>query len=165
MTCKNTFLAVEEAQKKITRYCLYQDRCHKEVVQKLKEFKISPIAIDQILGQLIQDDYLNETRFAKSFARGKFRIKKWGRIRIIYQLKFREISSWNIKKAMQEIDDSEYLLCLQTLLDEFWLRYSYTGIILCKKKVFTALKYRGWETELIYEAIERKVKSQIKLQS
>ena len=76
---KSTSFTVQEAQKKLEHYCAYQERCHQEVVQKLKSLNMIPEAIDQIIGQLISDNYLNETRFAQSFARGKFRIKKWGK--------------------------------------------------------------------------------------
>jgi regulatory protein len=90
---------VDEAQQKLEHYCAYQERCHKEVEEKLKSMHMIPAAIDQIIGKLITDNYLNETRFAQSFARGKFRIKKWGKVRILNQLKFRGISAWNIKKS------------------------------------------------------------------
>jgi regulatory protein len=74
---------VEEAQKNMERYCAYQERCHKEVQQKLRNMKMIPEAINLITTQLIEDNYLNETRFAKAFARGKFNTKKWGRQRIV----------------------------------------------------------------------------------
>ena len=74
--------SVQEATKKMERYCAYQERCHKEVTEKLRNMKMIPEAIDQIVGHLIQENYLNEERFAKSFARGKINIKKWGKNRI-----------------------------------------------------------------------------------
>ncbi|MBO6881940.1 MAG: RecX family transcriptional regulator, partial [Winogradskyella sp.] len=72
------YYSVQEATAKMEHYCAYQERCHKEVVDKLKSMKMIPEAIDQIVGHLIQENYLNEERFAKAFARGKFQIKKWG---------------------------------------------------------------------------------------
>ena len=75
---KSTSFTVQEAQKKLEHYCAYQERCHQEVILKLKSLNMIPDAIDQIIGQLITDNYLNETRFAQSFARGILSIKKWG---------------------------------------------------------------------------------------
>jgi len=88
---KQTSFTVQEAQKKLERYCAYQERCHQEVVQKLKSLNIIPVAIDQIISELITNNYLNETRFAQAYVRGKFRHKKWGKIRIQSQLKLRQI--------------------------------------------------------------------------
>lgn len=147
---------VDEAQQKLEYYCAYQERCHKEVEEKLKSMHMIPAAIDQIIGKLIIDNYLNETRFAQSFARGKFRIKKWGKVRILNQLKFRGISAWNIKKAMQEIDPEEYLDTFDFLFEKFWKEYEHLEMIKCQKKVHDRLQYRGWEKELIYQAINNK---------
>tara|TARA_B100000767_G_scaffold222827_1_gene211610 strand:+ start:1538 stop:2083 length:546 start_codon:yes stop_codon:yes gene_type:complete len=153
---KQTSFTVQEAQKKLEHYCAYQERCHKEVIQKLKSLNMIPLAIDVIIGQLIINDYLNETRFAQSFARGKFRIKKWGKNRILRQLKFREISAWNIKKGMAEIKADEYLNMFETLFNQLWNQFEHLGNSKCQKKVFDRLQYRGWENELIYEAINNK---------
>ena len=144
------------AREKIQAYCAYQERCHQEVTQKLKSLNMIPAAIDQIIAHLITDNYLNETRFAQSFARGKFRIKKWGKTRILNQLKFRGISSWNIKKGMAEIDPVEYLETFNSLFDDLWNQYEHLGYLKCQKKVYTRLQYRGWENELIFEGINNK---------
>ena len=90
---KQAAYSLDEAQKKIEHYCAYQERCHQEVIQKLRQMKMIPQAIDVIIGKLIQENYLNETRFAQSFARGKFRIKKWGRDKIIRELNMRQNSA------------------------------------------------------------------------
>ena len=106
---------IDEAQKKIENYCAYQERCHKDVIQKLKSMRMIPEAIDMIMVSLIRHDYLNESRFARIFTQGKFRIKKWGRTRITRELKFRDISETNIKLAFKEISDSEYLNSFEEL--------------------------------------------------
>ena len=106
---------VDEVKKKLEYYCAYQDRCHQEVEKKLSQFRLIPEARELILIHLIQNDFLNEQRFAQSFARGKFRIKKWGKKRITQELKFRNISAYNIKSAMKEIDDEDYYQTLQAL--------------------------------------------------
>ncbi|MGK0127682.1 MAG: regulatory protein, partial [Candidatus Azotimanducaceae bacterium] len=80
---------LEEAKRALERYCVYQDRCHKEVISKLYDCNMIPETHDIIIVHLIQHDFLNEERFSKSYARGKFRIKKWGKVRIVRELKFR----------------------------------------------------------------------------
>lgn len=159
---KQTSFTVQEAQKKLEHYCAYQERCHQEVVQKLKSLNMIPTAIDEIIGQLIINDYLNETRFAQSFARGKFRIKKWGKNRILRQLKFRGISDWNIKKGMAEIEADEYLNTFEALFSQLWKQFNHLGNSKCQKKVFDRLQYRGWENELIYKAINNKKQQTLK---
>jgi regulatory protein len=115
-----------------------------------------PVAIDQIISELITNNYLNETRFAQAYVRGKFRHKKWGKIRIQSQLKLRQISPWNIKKAMEEIPYEEYLKTFDELFNKFWVQYKQKDLFLCQKKVVDRLQYRGWENELIFEAINQK---------
>lgn len=97
-----------QAQKKLEYYCAYQERCHKEVIAKLRTLGMIPSVIDKIISELIKANYLNETRFTQSFVRGKFRIKKWGKNRILQELKVRDISSFNIKLGMKEISDDNY---------------------------------------------------------
>lgn len=143
-----------EAKKKIEHYCAYQERCHQEVIEKLRGMGIFPKERDQLLGHLIEENYLNETRFAQAFARGKFRIKKWGKNRLIRELKQRRISDYNLKKALSEIDENDYRETITDLAEKFWEANSHRNLPLRKKKVMDALYYRGWETELIYEQIQ-----------
>ena len=146
---------VEEVQKKLEHYCAYQERCHQEVIQKIRQFKMIPSATDRIIGYLIEHNYLNETRFAKSFARGKFRIKKWGKERLLRELKQRNISSYNIRLALKEIPEDDYLKTIEELATKFWLSNASLQKQIQKKKVFDALRYRGWESELVYREIKR----------
>ena len=111
-------LTISDAKKKLEHYCAYQERCHKEVINKLKELGIIPSAIDIIVADLIQNNYLNETRFAQSYARGKFNIKKWGKARILRELKKRGISEYNINVGMNEILDSDYEEIFSELLEK-----------------------------------------------
>lgn len=145
---------VDEALKKLENYCAYQDRCHKEVQDKLKEMRMIPEAIDHIIYQLIQDKFLDEERFARSFARGKFRTKKWGKTRIVRELKLREITKYNINLALTEIEETEYLKTFEKLVKKR-LKQLKTEKNLYKKKnkLMTYLQYRGWESHLIYEKI------------
>jgi regulatory protein len=144
---------LDEARKKLESYCAYQDRCHKEVNQKLKDMGMIPSAIDQIIYALIQDNFLNEERFSKSFARGKFNIKKWGKNRIINELKQRGISKYNITTALKEIDEDDYLETLTVLAQKRLNAISEKNIQKRRKKLADYLLYRGWESHLVYEKI------------
>ena len=148
-------LSLIEVQKKLEHYCAYQERCHKEVTQKLRDLGVYGNKTDTVIGRLIQENYLNETRFAESFVRGKFNIKKWGKKRLIRELKMRDISDWNIKNALKEISDKDYLDCCKSLSEKFWKSNGNSPLEIKKKKVWNALQYRGWETELIMENILR----------
>ena len=148
-------ITISEAKKNIERYCAYQERCHKEVVNKLKDLGIIQNAIDIIVADLIQNNYLNETRFAQSFARGKFKIKKWGKVKIHRELNKREISKYNIKMGMKEISDSDYEETFNTLLDKKLSELSHLPESEQKRKIFSYLSYRGWEVEKIFEALRK----------
>ncbi len=145
---------VEEATRKLEQYCAYQERCHKEVANKLKEMGIIPLAIDQIITHLIQHNFLNETRFAQSFARGKFNQKKWGKQRIIRGLKQRNITPYNIKKALQEIPEDQYFKTFNILVEKRLLQLSSEKNLQKKrKKLADYLLYRGWESHLVWEKV------------
>lgn len=150
--------SVDEATKKMERYCAYQERCHHEVIEKLKGIRMIPEAIDQIIGHLIQENYLNEERFAKSFARGKFNIKKWGKNRIVRELQLRDISPFNIKIALKEINGESYLETFDELAKKRLGQIKETHIQKRKKKLADYLLYRGWESHLVYEKINELVK-------
>ena len=126
--------SVEEAKKKLEYYCSYQERCHEEVLQKLKSLNMIPLAIDTIVAHLIENNFLNEERFACSFARGKHRIKQWGRLRIINELKARGITRYNIEKALKEINEEEYLDCFNELAEKQWLSIRESSIQKKKEK-------------------------------
>ena len=153
-----TNYTITEATKKLEGYCSYQERCHKDVIAKLKQMRMIPEAIDQIVGHLIQENYLNEERFAQSFARGKFNIKKWGRNRIVNELRQRHISSYNIKSALAEIDDHIYLETLDNLAKKRLDSIKDTDIQKRRRKLADYLLYRGWESHLVYDKITELIK-------
>ena len=152
MNLQRTY-TVDEAQKKLEHYCAYQERCHKEVRSKLREMKMIPEAIDQILVHLIQHNYLNEERFAKTYVRGKFRIKKWGKNRLVRELKFREISKYSIDSALKEISSEDYFNALDELVKKRIAQVKEKNSYKKKKKVADYLLYRGWESHLVYEKL------------
>ena len=154
---KKTY-TVDEAKRKLESYCAYQERCHKEVSQKLKEMYMIPEAIDVILVHLLEHNFLNEERFAKSFARGKFKIKKWGKRRITLELKKRDISKFNINSALKEINEEEYLQSFNDLAEKRLGFISETNKLKRKKKLVDYLLYRGWESHMVYEKVNTLMK-------
>ncbi|UNY99555.1 RecX family transcriptional regulator [Zhouia spongiae] len=149
---------VEEATRKLEAYCAYQDRCHKEVATKLTHMGMISLAIDTIIAHLIEQGFLNEERFARSFARGKFRHKKWGRNRIVNELKLRDISKYNIQTALKEIPDSDYYGTFHELAKKRFLQLTEPNPQKKKKKLADYLLYRGWESHLVYEKVNELVK-------
>ena len=148
---------VEEAKRKLEHYCAYQERCHKEVNSKLRELNMIPDAIDVIVVHLIEHKFLDESRYAASFARGKFRIKKWGKQRIQRELKQKQISTYNIKKGLEEISDEDYYNSFEELaakkVDSILESDKYKK----RKKLADYLFYRGWESHLVYDKIKELV--------
>lgn len=149
---------VDEIKKKLEYYCAYQDRCHQEVEKRLRDFRLIPEAKEMILIHLIQNDFLNETRFAQSFTRGKFRIKKWGRKRIIQELKQRDITSYNIKLALKEIDEEEYYKTLEETAQHKFSQLKDSNLFLKKQKLYQHLYRRGFESNLIQEVVNKIMK-------
>jgi len=144
---------VEEAKRATEKYCVYQERCHKEVTQKLYDFNMIPEARELIIVHLIEHNFLNEERFSKSYARGKFRIKKWGIQRITRELKFRNISAYNIKSALKEIDADEYLDTFNGLATKRFDAIKENNKYKKRRKLADYLLYRGWESNLVYAKV------------
>ena len=153
MKSKRLTFTVEEAQKKLESYCAYQDRCHQEVEKKLYEMQMISEAKELILLYLMEYNFLNEERFAKSFARGKFRIKKWGKQRIIRALKYKDISAYNIKKGLQEIDNDDYLQILKEIAIKKKNAITEKNVFKKSQKITNFLLYRGFENDLVYQVV------------
>ena len=100
------------------RYCAYQDRCHQEVRKKLLDLGVYGDDLEEIISELVLENFLNEERYARSFVRGKFRMKQWGRNRILQELKLRKISDYCIRKGMTEIEEDEYLATIEKVLEK-----------------------------------------------
>lgn len=149
----NGDFTIKEVEIKLQHYCSYQDRCHKEVYEKLRTFNIIKEGVNQIISNLISENFLNETRFSKSFVRGKFRIKNWGKFRIINELKMRNISTYNINQGLKEIDESEYQNKFEEIFNKKLSSLEGLDPTVKKKKILSYLLYRGWESSLIYPKI------------
>lgn len=145
--------SIKEAIHKIEHYCAYQERCHEEVVQKLRSMKMDSEEIDHIIAHLINDNFLNEERFACSFARGKHRMKHWGKIRITNELKFRGINQTLITIALKEIDSEEYYMTFDTLANRQWESIQETNSLKKRKKFCDYMLRRGFESNLVYEKV------------
>lgn len=149
---------VDEALAKMERYCAYQERCHQEVENKLREIRLIPEAVEKIMLHLLEHDFINETRFAKAYARGKFSIKKWGRNRIVNELKKRKVSAYNINLALLEIQDDDYQKTFDALAEKRLNQIKETNKYKKRKKLADYLLYRGWESDLVYEKVTSLVK-------
>ncbi|MEM9990663.1 MAG: regulatory protein RecX [Bacteroidota bacterium] len=144
-----------EGLSKLQAYCAYQDRCHQEVRSKLIELGIYGDDLEEVIAELITDNFLNEERFARSFARGKFRIKQWGRLRIQQELKQRAISAYCMRKAMEEIEEEDYQTTLETILLKKNTTTKAKDLYERKSKLARYALSRGFESGLIWETLHR----------
>ncbi len=150
---KRTKLSKEDALSLMQKFCTNQDRCQSEIRTRLIEHSVYGDLLEQIIAKLITDDFINEERYAKAYVSGKFRIKKWGKIKIVNELRFRKISTYSINKALKQIDYDEYLQTLDGLLEkksrtlkkkEKWDR---------RKKLTAYAIQKGYEYEVIKEVL------------
>ena len=148
-------LTPDQAWQKIKHYCGYQERSHHEVREKLFGFRLRKTDVDLLISRLIEENYLNEARFAVQFASGHFRLKKWGRIKIDYELKQKKISPANIKSALKEIDEQAYRQVLWKLAQTKWLALKKEQYMHRQVKTTQYLLQKGYEPALIKEAIEQ----------
>ena len=135
------------------KYCIYQDRCHQEIMHKLREMGMIQEASELIQLHLMEHDFVNEERFARSFARGKFKIKKWGRKRIVNELKQREVSKYNIEAALSEIDPEEYEYTLEEIGRKRFDSVKESNTFKKRKKVADFLLRKGFESHKVYELL------------
>ena len=149
-------LTKEQAYQKLKHYCAYQERCHAEAKEKLYSFGLYKQQVEELLSQLIEENYLNEERFAIQFAGGKFRMNQWGRIKIKQALKQKQVSEYCIRKALDEIDEAYYEKILQKLAAKKWNTVKGPGISRFVKmsKTSNYLLQKGFEPPLIKRAIQ-----------
>jgi regulatory protein len=149
------YLTKEQALQKLKHYCAYQERCHSEVKEKLFSLGIWKKDHDEIIATLIEENYLNEERFAIAFANGKFRIKQWGKVKIKYELKQKQVSEYSIKKALKQIDEGEYIATFKKLAKEKYASLKAEQYLIRKKKTMDYLIGKGYEMELVRGAIDK----------
>lgn len=154
-TSPNGYIGEDAAREKIRHYCAYQERCHSEVKQKLFAFGLYPGQVEEMLAELIQENYLNEERFALQFAGGRFRMKHWGRHKIRYALKAKGVSDYCIRLALQSIPGEAYEATLQKLAADKWrLLRKETNDFVRQQKLKNYLLQRGFEADLIADCIK-----------
>lgn len=152
----NQSLTPNQALEKIKGYCAYQERCHSDVINKLYSFGLNKNEVAEITAQLVNENYLNEQRFAIMFAGGKFRMKHWGKNKIIYELKQKQVSDYCIKKALTTIDFNEYETTFQKLAaQKLKTLKSEKNIFIKKKKLQTYLLSKGYESKEIYNLLNQ----------
>lgn len=142
-------LTKEQALQKLKHYCGYQERCHQEVKQKLYDLGVWKKDHGEILSMLIEEGYLNEERFAIAFAGGKWRMKQWGRVKIKYELKQKQVSDYSIRKALKQINEDDYLRLLSELAKEKYASLKAEQWMVRKKKTIDYLLQKGFESDLV----------------
>lgn len=152
MLLKNK-LTKEQALEKIKHYCSYQERCHSEVKDKLYSNSLKKNEVDEIVSLLIENNYLNEERFAIQYAGGKFRMKQWGRRKIQYELQQKGVNDFIIKIALKEIDEEKYLETLQKLAQVKFNASKAENHLVRQSKTNTYLLQKGYEQRLISQVL------------
>ncbi len=141
----------QEARAKIYKYCSYQERCHLEVRTKLYEYGLNKNQVEELIVELISEDLLNEERFSRAYCRGKFLYNKWGRVKIAFELKARDISQYCIKAGMKEIKAELYQEQLELLADAYLTKHKRLELFQRKQKTAKYLTQKGYESDLIWE--------------
>jgi len=152
---KSKIYDLKEVKSCIRFYCAKEDRCQQQVMDKLLGYGVSVGVSEEILLELIQEKYVDEERYARSFCSGKFKIKKWGRRRIIFELKKKRVSELCIQKGLEEIDEVAYLHTLQQLLEKKKDLTKDTNQFIRKKKMVDYVVRKGYESDLVWEAVHK----------
>lgn len=147
-------LTKQESIPKIEYYCAYQERCHKEVTDKLYGYGLNTDEVGEILSRLVKSNFLNEERFAIAFAGGKFRQKNWGKTKIVRELKSRGISEYCIKKALKEIEDDDYKNSLKLVAEKYIKTHPLKNDFTSKQKLLKHLMSKGYEYEQCQQIIQ-----------
>ncbi len=147
-------LTPQQALQKIYHYCAYQERSHQEVRNKLYSYGLWKNEVEDLLARLITEDFLNEERFAKSFAGGKFRMKKWGRLKIENELAGHGLTSRCIKIGLREIDPSDYRNALTSLIKKRWQSLEEPNLFKKKDKTARYAILKGYEPDLVWGIVK-----------
>lgn len=144
------------ALEKLQQFCAYKERCHSEVRTKLIKLEIYGDRLEQVISELIQEDFLNEERYAKAYVSGKYRMNRWGKKKIIMNLKGKRVSDYCINKGLEEINEEEYLENLIALIEKQIRQYSNKNLndYQLRSKLFQFAMGKGYETEIIKIALD-----------
>jgi regulatory protein len=142
-------LSLDQALQKARHYCAYQERCHSEVKEKLYGFGLRKNDVEEALSRLIEDSYLNEERFAVQFAGGRFRMKQWGKVKIRYELKQKQVGEYCIKKALASISEDDYGHTLTKLAEDKWEALQDEEAYVRRQKTQNYLVQKGYESDKV----------------
>ena len=145
-----------EALAKIYRFCAYQERSHQEVRQKLFDLGLYASEAEELLSRVITEGFLNEERFAKAYAGGKFRMKRWGRLKIIRELEAKGLTKNCIKSGLKEIDEADYRRALEEVLEKQSAKVDEADEFVRRDKIARYAIQRGFEPELVWKAVKEK---------
>ena len=151
---KKQYWSRDEALLNIQKYCALQERCHQEVRFKLIEHSIYGDILEELIADHITNDFLNEERFAKTYARGKLRMKNWGKNKIIHELKLRKVSNYCINEALKEIDENDCIQILKTIIDKKNTSTTFKNQFDRLKKLTDFALSKGYEYEIIQDVIK-----------
>ena len=151
-------LTPTEVNKKIYHYCAYQERCHQEVRNKLYDLGLGTSEVDEMISHLIGEGYLNEERFARAFAGGKFRLKNWGRIKIVQALESKGLTQNCIKAGLSEIEEDDYLNTIESLLERKSLTIDEPDLFVRRERLANYLIQKGFEPDLVWSIVKDKIK-------
>jgi regulatory protein len=157
MSLSKKSISSAEALSKIYRYCAYQERSHQEVRDRLYEYSLRTHEVDELLARLISEGFLNEERFAKAFAGGKFRMKKWGRLKIIHELEALHLTKRCIQSGLNEIDPQDYIKTLEGLLSRQASRTDEMNVFKKRDRVARYAIGKGYEPELVWGLVKELV--------
>lgn len=143
-----------EARQKIARFCAYQERAHAEVEEKLYSYGLKKDEVEELLAWLISENFVNEERYAIAFAGGKFRVKRWGRLKIKQHLKHKKVSDYSINKALAEIEEGAYLASIDHLIETIARNVKADNIYELRHKISRSMMAKGYEPELVWERIK-----------
>ena len=147
-------LSKEQALPQIKQYCIYRERCHSEVKEKLYSYGLYKNDVEQLMAQMVEENYLNEERFAKQYAGGKFRMNQWGRVKIKYALRQKQVSDYSIKKGLKEINESDYKKTLHKLAEQkLKTLKNESNVFSKKKKLQDYLLQKGYEADSVREVV------------
>ena len=146
--------STQAVKQKIFKYCAYRERCHKEVRDKLLQLGLRGMELEEMLAELIQKDFLNEERFARTYSRSKFRQNHWGRKKILMELKRRQISDYCIRMGMKEIVQEEYEDQLEQLAQRYMERQNGSAYVV-RNKTARYLIGKGYEPDLVWMSLPK----------
>lgn len=152
---KQLIYTIKEGKSRGAKYCSLQERSQQQVRDKLYDWGLYGDDVEEVISWLISEDFINEERFAESYVRGHFNLKKWGRIKIKQGLEQKKISDYCIKTGMKQIDNEDYQNTINSLLEKKWKTLKESNLYIKKQKAVRYLLQKGYEADLIWVAVNK----------